>query len=41
MKKPEAAARAPALREEYEAQFNLAASEDEERASFHLTPGRW
>ena len=41
MKKPEAADRAAALREEYEAQFNMAASEDEDRASFHLTGGGW
>jgi hypothetical protein len=39
MKKPEAAARAPSLQAEYERQFALAASEDEERASWHLTPG--
>ena len=41
MKKPEAAARAPALQQEYERQFQLAASEDEERASLFLTAGRW
>lgn len=40
MKKPEAAARAVALKQEYEEQFNLAAAEDRERASIHLTPGR-
>jgi hypothetical protein len=40
MKKPEAAARAVALKQEYEEQFNLAAAEDRERASLHLTPGR-
>ena len=40
MKKPEAAARAVALKELYEEQFNLAAAEDRERASIHLTPGR-
>ena len=39
MKKPEAAVRAPSLQAEYERQFALAASEDEERASWHLTPG--
>lgn len=38
MKKPEAAGRAQALREEYERQFQMAASEDEERASLHITP---
>jgi hypothetical protein len=40
MKKPEAAARAQALQAEYERQFQLAASEDEERASLFLTAGR-
>jgi hypothetical protein len=40
MKKPEAAMRAPALRDEYNAQFQLAADEDEDRASLHFTPGR-
>ncbi|HEY7822649.1 MAG TPA: hypothetical protein VIG24_07455, partial [Acidimicrobiia bacterium] len=40
MKKPEAAPRAVALKQEYEEQFNLAAGEDRERASLHLTPGR-
>lgn len=39
MKKPEALARTPTLQAEYEKQFALAASEDEERASWHLTPG--
>lgn len=38
MKKPEAAGRAQALREEYERQFQMAAAEDESRASFHITP---
>ena len=38
MKKPEAAARAIPLKEEYEFQFSLAAGEDEERASSHFTP---
>lgn len=41
MKKPDALPRAPALQAEYERQFALAASEDEERASWHLTPGGW
>ena len=39
MKKPEAAVRAPALRDEYNAQFQLAADEDSDRASSHFTPG--
>jgi len=38
MKKPEAAARAQALQAEYERQFELAAAEDETRASFFITP---
>lgn len=38
MKKPEAAGRAQALQQEYERQFSLAASEDEDRASSHFTP---
>ena len=38
MKKPEAAARAEALRGEYERQFEMAAAEDETRASLMLTP---
>jgi len=40
MKKPESADRAVALKQEYEQQFDLAAAEDRERASLHLTPGR-
>jgi len=40
MKKPEAAVRAQALRDEYNAQFKLAADEDEDRASLHLSPSR-
>lgn len=40
MKKPEAAARAQALQAEYERQFALAASEDQETASSYFTPGR-
>ena len=40
MKKPEAAARAPALRDEYNAQFQLAADEDGDRSSLHLTAFR-
>ena len=40
MKKPEAAVRASALRDEYNAQFKLAADEDEDRASLHLSPSR-
>lgn len=39
MKKPEAAMRVQPLQAEYERQFALAASEDEERASWHLTVG--
>ena len=38
MKKPEAAARAQALQAEYERQFEMAAAEDETRASFFITP---
>jgi len=38
MKRPEAAARAIPLREEYEAQFQLAADEDRDRASSHFVP---
>lgn len=40
MKKPEALQRIIPLKELYEEQFNLAAAEDRERASLHLTPGR-
>jgi hypothetical protein len=40
MKKPEALQRIVPLKELYEEQFNLAAAEDRERASLHLTPGR-
>lgn len=38
MKKPEAANRAAALRDEYERQFQMAAAEDESRASFFISP---
>jgi hypothetical protein len=38
MKKPEAAQRAVALKQEYEFQFQLAAGEDEERASVRFVP---
>jgi hypothetical protein len=38
MKKPEAAVRAQALQAEYERQFALAASEDQETASSYFTP---
>ena len=38
MKKPEAAARAQALQAEYERQFQMAADEDQDRASSHFTP---
>ena len=38
MKKPEAAQRVAALKQEYEFQFNLAAGEDEERASVRFVP---
>lgn len=37
-KKPEGAVRVPALQMEYEAQFDMAASEDESRASWFLRP---
>ncbi len=40
MKRPEAADRSASLKQEYEQQFSLAAAEDRERASLHLTPGR-
>lgn len=38
MKRPEVADRVPMLKQEYESQFALAASEDETRASWNLTP---
>jgi hypothetical protein len=38
VKKPELSARAPLLKQEYNEQFELAASEDEERASFWFIP---
>ncbi len=38
MKKPEVAARAPALKQEYEFQFQLASGEDEETASIKFVP---
>ena len=38
MKKPEVAARAAALKQEYEFQFELAAGEDEETASIKFVP---
>jgi hypothetical protein len=38
MKKPEAAARVMALKQEYEEQFALAAGEDQERASLQFSP---
>ena len=38
MKKPQVADRAVALKQEYEFQFNLAAGEDEERASVRFVP---
>ena len=38
MKNPELAPRLPTLKTEYEAQFELAAGEDREKASFSLTP---
>jgi hypothetical protein len=38
MKKPEAAGRAQLLQAEYERQFQMAADEDETRASFFITP---
>jgi hypothetical protein len=38
LKKPEAMARAPALKAEYTEQFALAAGEDEERASSRFVP---
>ena len=39
-KTPEAASMLPTLKTDYEAQFNLAAGEDRERASLYLVPGR-
>ena len=38
MKKPEAAGRVSALKQEYEFQFQLAAGEDEETASIKFVP---
>jgi hypothetical protein len=38
MKKPDVAARVPALKQEYEFQFELAAGEDEETASIKFVP---
>jgi hypothetical protein len=38
MKKPKAQPLAPALREEYERQFSLAAMEDQETATLRLVP---
>jgi hypothetical protein len=38
MKKPEAAQRVAALKQEYEFQFSLAAGEDEERSSVRFVP---
>jgi hypothetical protein len=38
MKKPEAADRAVPLKQEYEMQFSMAASEDEDRVSWHPMP---
>ena len=38
MKKPESSDRVPALKQEYEFQFTLAAGEDEDRSSWHLIP---
>ena len=38
MKKPELAARVAPLKAEYEAQFNMASGEDEERASWYMRP---
>jgi hypothetical protein len=38
MKKPDAAQRVLALKQEYEFQFQLAAGEDEERASVRFVP---
>lgn len=37
-KKPEAAARIPMLKQDYEEQFRMAADEDETRASFYIRP---
>jgi len=37
-KKPEAAARVPMLKQDYEQQFQMAADEDETRASFYIRP---
>lgn len=38
MKNPELAPRLPTLKAEYEGQFELAAGEDREKASFRITP---
>ena len=38
MKRPEVSDRVPALKQEYESQFVLAAGEDEDRSSWHLVP---
>jgi hypothetical protein len=38
MKRPEAASRTAALKQEYEFQFQLAAGEDEETASIKFVP---
>lgn len=38
MKKPQAQALVPMLKQEYEAQFNMAADEDRDRASFSIAP---
>lgn len=38
LKKPQVSDRVPLLKQEYEQQFTMAAGEDEDRASWHLTP---
>ena len=39
LKRPEVSDRAPALKSEYEEQWNLAADADREKAAFRVTPG--
>jgi hypothetical protein len=39
LKKPEAASRVAALKQDYEEQFNLAADEDREKAPVRFVPG--
>ena len=39
VKRPEAADRAPLLKQVYEEQWNLAADADRDKSSFYMTPG--